>query len=344
MSMLKCKITKLADTIYPLIKADVPVRVVGPTGVGKSAVMNTEVMTRVRTDFGPSTLHDIRLSTKDIVDGTGMPLIDKEKMATFWTRSAFVPEDDGGMHVIFFDEFGHASVQLQQMAYNVVHDRACGGYPLPKKNRVIIGSNTRADGGGDNKMLKPLENRMAHVEVEVDEPGFIEKTKMWGWDKRLIAFLQIRQELVHKVDQNNPSFPTPRSLENFNKVLKDTEAMDLKLAKPILERAAHAILGEGFSIQFGQFLDRVTAGLPKIADILNDPKKTVVPKDQHHQWIMGNTIARNITPANATKFAVYLARMLPDVASMSVHDAIQRDKALNNVKELKELLLEGSGK
>jgi len=36
------------------------------------------------------------------------------------------------------------------------------------------------DGGGDNKMLKPLENRMAHVTVENDAPGLIEKMKIWG--------------------------------------------------------------------------------------------------------------------------------------------------------------------
>lgn len=344
--MLKCKITKLAETIYPLIHADIPVRILGPTGVGKSAVMNTEIMTRIRTDFGESTLHDIRLSTKDIVDGTGMPLIDREEMATFWTRPAFVPKDDGNMHVMFFDEFGHANVQLQQMTYQVVLDRACGGYPLPKKNRVILGSNTRTDGGGDNKMLKPLENRMAHVEVEVDEPGFIEKTKVWGWDKRLIAFLQLRPELIHKVDANHPAFPTPRALENFNRVLRDTEAMKLEgqPLKTVLQNAAVAILGEGFERQFSAFLDRLTAGLPKIADILADPMKAKLPNDQHFQFLIGGAISRNLTAKNAAQFAKYLGRLSPDIASMCVHDAFGRDKSLKSIDALNKLLLEGSGK
>lgn len=345
--MLKCKITKLAEVAYPLIHANVPVMIKGPTGVGKSAVINTEIMTKIRSDFGPeSRLHDTRLSTKDIVDGTGMPLIDRDKMATYWTRPAFVPEDDGNMHVMFYDEFGHASVQLQQMAYQLVLDRSCGGYKLPELNRVILGSNTREDGGGDNKMLKPLENRMAHIIVEVDEPGFIEKTKEWGWDKRLIAFLQLRPELVHKVDTNHPSFPTPRSLENFNKVLRDSDALglDQKSLKTVLGNAALAILGEGFARQFESFLDRLAAGLPKIADILADPAKAKMPSDSHFQYLMGGTIARNMTAKNAPQFAIYLGRMLPDIASMCVHDAISRDKALQNIPALKALLLEGSGK
>jgi hypothetical protein len=345
--MLKCKITQLADVAYPLIHADIPVMIKGPTGVGKSAVINTEIMTRIRTDFGDSSmLHDIRLSTKDIVDGTGMPLIDREKMATYWTRPAFVPEDDGEMHVMFFDEFGHANVQLQQMSYQLVLDRSCGGYKLPKHNRIILGSNTREDGGGDNKMLKPLENRMAHIQVEVDEMGFIEKTKNWGWDKRLIAFLQLRPELIHKVDTNHPSFPTPRSLENFNKVLKDNDGtgLDPKTLKAVLENAARAILGEGFAHQFSTFLDRITAGLPKIADILSDPLKAKMPQDAHFQWLIAGTISRNMNAKNAATFAKYLGRMSADIASMCVHDAMARDRMLADIPALKELLLEGSGK
>jgi MoxR-like ATPase len=345
--MLKCKITKLAETVYPLIHADIPVMIKGPTGVGKSAVINSQIMSKIRTDFGEGAkLHDIRLSTKDIVDGTGMPLIDREKMATYWTRPAFVPEDDGEMHVMFFDEFGHANVQLQQMSYQLVLDRSCGGYKLPQHNRVILGSNTREDGGGDNKMLKPLENRMAHVQVEIDEVGFTELTKEWGWDKRLIAFIQLRPELIHKVDVNHPSFPTPRSLENFNKVLRDSDklGLDQRTLKAVLENAALAILGEGFARQFASFLDRLAAGLPKIADILADPAKAKVPGESHFQYLMAGTIARNMTAKNAPIFAKYLARLLPDIASMCVSDAIGRDKALKDIPQLKDILLEGSGK
>jgi len=178
--MLKCKITKLSETIWPLVFADIPVMIYGPTGIGKSTVVRNDLIPMLEREFGQTVMHDIRLSTKDIVDGTGMPVIDKEEMATFWTRPAFIPRDDGATHVMFFDEFGHASVQLQQMSYSLVNDRGLGGYGLPKKNRVILASNTRTDGGGDNKMLKPLENRMAHVTVELDSPGLIEKMKVWG--------------------------------------------------------------------------------------------------------------------------------------------------------------------
>ena len=339
--MLKCKITKLSDTIWPLVYANVPVMIYGPTGVGKSSVVKNDLVPHIEREFGPTTLHDTRLSTKDIVDGTGMPIIDKDERATFWTRPAFIPGDDGNMHVMFFDEFGHASVQLQQMAYSLVLDRGLGGYPLPKHNRVLLASNTRTDGGGDNKMLKPLENRMAHVTVENDAPGLIEKMKIWGWDSRLVAFLTLRPGEIHNVSQTDPSFSTPRSLEMLNNVLK---SLPVDVKNNTLENCAQAVCGDGFTRQFMTFITNLGANLPKLPEILANPGKAKVPQDPHFQYVVASAIAKNIDAKTATKFAEYLSRLMPDIRSMAAHDAIARDASLANNKDLKELILEGSGK
>lgn len=337
--MLKCKITKLADTIWPLVLADVPVMIYGPTGVGKSSVIKHDLMPKINAEFGDSVLHDTRLSTKDIVDGTGMPVIDHADKSTFWTRPAFIPSDDGRMHITFYDEFGHASVQLQQMAYSLVLDRGLGGYPLPKQNRVILASNERTDGGGDNKMLTPLQNRMAHVRVENDAPGLIEKMKEWGWDSRLVAFLTIRPEEIHKVSTTDPSFATPRSLEMFNDVLK---ALPVDTKEGVMENMSQAILGEGFTRQYMTFIKNLGAQLPKLPEILANPGKAKVPTDPHFQYVVASAVAKNLTAGNAVKFAEYLSRLMPDIRSMAAHDAIARDPELGKIKALKELVLDAS--
>ena len=334
--MLKCKITKLADTIWPLVAANIPVMIYGPTGIGKSSVVRYDLVPRLEQAFGEVVLHDTRLSTKDIVDGTGMPVIDKDAMATYWTRPAFIPFDDGKMHFFLYDEFGHASVQLQQMTYSLVLDRALGGYKLPAKNRIILASNTRTDGGGDNKMLKPLENRMAHVTAENDAPGLIEKFKVWGWDSRLVAFLTLRPGEIHNVSQADPSFSTPRSLEMFSNVLKSLPP-DAK--NNVIENAAMAILGEGFTRQFMTFLTNLGANLPKLDDIKANPAGAKVPADPHYQWVVAAAIAKNVDAKSVSKYAEYLARLSPDIRSMAVHEAIARDSSLAAFPALKGLIL-----
>lgn len=334
--MLKTKITKLADTIWPLVYANIPVMIYGPTGVGKSTVIRNELVPKIEQTFGPTVLHDTRLSTKDIVDGTGMPVIDKEEMATYWTRPAFIPKDDGKMHVFLYDEFGHASVQLQQMAYSLVLDRALGGYKFPAKNRIILATNTRTDGGGDNKMLKPLENRMGHYTVEPDAPGLIEKMKVWGWDSRLVAFLTLRPGEIHNVSQTDPSFPTPRSLEMLSDTLK---SLPVDVKANTIENVSLAIVGEGFTRQFMTFITNLSANLPKLSDILANPTKAKVPQDPHFQYVVAAAIAKNIDGKSAAKFAEYLSRLMPDIRSMAAHEAIARDGSL--AEALKSLIMEG---
>lgn len=339
--MLKCTVTNLAECILPFIYADIPTMIYGATGIGKSSIIRNDIIPAIARKYGSAVLHDIRLSTKDIVDGTGMPIIDPNEKATYWTRPAFIPKDDGQMHVFFFDEFGHASVQLQQMSYSLILDRGLGGYPLPKKNRILLATNTRADGGGDNKMLKPLQNRMMHVTAEVDHPGFLEKMKHWGWDMRLIAFLSIRSEEIHKVSDEDPAFPTPRSVEMFDKVLKE---LGVNASKMTIENTAQASVGNAFARQFGVFLGNLLANLPKMADILANPMKAKVPTDPQHQYIVGSAVSKNINKETVNQFTKYLERLMPEVSSMAAHDAITRDQTMKEVKSLTSLITEASVK
>ena len=149
--MLRCKINKLSETILPLVVADVPVIIYGKTGIGKSSVIRHEVTPALGKILGlEAILHDYRLSQKDVVDFTGIPVIDPVLKRTDWTCPAFIPEDDGKLHVIFWDEAGHANVQLQHLLYGAVNDREMGGYRFPMHNRMILATNMREDQGGDN--------------------------------------------------------------------------------------------------------------------------------------------------------------------------------------------------
>src|SRR5258705_21473 len=230
--MLKCKITKLADTIWPLVYAAVPVMVYGPTGVGKSTVIGNELVPNVEKQFGPTDFHDIRLSTKDSVDGTRTPAIHHAGGPAYWPRPPLISGGDGAVS-------------------------------------------------------------------------------------------------------------TPRSLELLNKTLRK---LPLDVKNPTLENMSMAVCGDGFTRQFMTFITNLGANLPKIPEILANPTKAKVPTDPHFQYVVASAVAKNIDAKTASKFAEYLARLMPDIRSMAAHDAIARDSSLANNKDLKALVLEGSGK
>jgi hypothetical protein len=333
--MHKCKITKLAETVWPNILADIPFVVYGKTGIGKSSVIKNDLVPMIEREYGPTVFHDTRMGTKQIEDGTGLPVIDKEQMATLWTRPAFVPFDDGKMHVFFYDEAGHATIPVQQMLYSITLDRALGGYAFPKQNRVILATNTRQDGGGDNKFLKPLDNRIDHYEAEIDTAGLIEKMKQWGWDSRLIAFLSLRPGEIHNVSATDPAFPTPRSCEALSKKLKFLPSETTK--EGVIQNQVEATVGEGFTRQFMTFLKNVTANLPRKAEILANPKTAKVPQDPHFQYVVASMIAKELNHQNADKFCLYLERLMPDIRAGAAHDAIARDSGLRNNEHVKAL-------
>lgn len=334
--MLKCKAGKLIEVIWPLVKHDVPVFIHGWTGIGKTEMISGPLMRKIEAEFGPSVLHDFRFSSKEPVDGTGIPVVDADKRKTTWTQPAFVPDDDGRMHVFYLGEIGHASVPMQHIAYQFVRERQLGDFKLPRQNRIILDLNTRDDKGGDIKLVKPLENRGAHVLMELDVPGWIEHAKEIGADPRLIAFIKVRPALLHKLDTQNPAYPTPRSIVELNKLFKAGES-----ARDI-ENAAKALCGEGFAVELAQFMKDLGAGLPRLADIKANPDKAKLPGDLNHQWVIASSIAHEMGehPEDAEIWARYLKRLAPDIASMAAHNAMQKNKDLERVKAVKSLKMD----
>lgn len=330
--MLRCKTSELSGVATMLMVADITPIFWGPSAIGKTAIIGSDIVPLLSRHYGEEiNLHAWQGAGMDERDSYGIPIIDAARKKTTFSQPGIVPDEDGKRHLILIDDMGHMSKSAQQPLYSMLHGKKIGGYRFPEKTHFILASNRKADGGGDNAMLRPLAKRVAHIDVYLDNKGWLEWAKVTGgFDPVLVSFLTLCQDWIYKDDPESLSSTNPRTLEMANRVIKANSLKDA-------ERGIVAICGEGFARAFAQFATDCGAALPKLADIKNSPETAKVPAETHHQYLIAKAISEHMDAQNAHIWAKYLKRLSPDLASMCAKDAETRDSALVGHDVIKDL-------
>jgi hypothetical protein len=123
-------------------------------------------------------------------------------------------------------------------------------------------------------MPRPLSNRFLHLEVSPDLDTFRAHAIARGLHERILAFLSYRPTLLHRMDPQRPAWPSPRSWEMADALLR----ADLDLAPAVGAPAA----GE-----FDAFC-KVYASLPDLPAILRGDD---VPAPQENSARYATTLA-----------------------------------------------------
>ncbi len=210
------KATQLKETLYELVKNKIPLFIWGSPGIGKSSIVK-QVAKEQGLEFT-----DLRLSLMDPTDLKGIPFFDKENHEAVWAKPNFLPKDPDSKGILFLDEINTAPPSVQASAYQLVLDRKVGDYELPKGWSIVAAGNHESDRGVIYRMPPPLANRFVHLDMEVD----FEDWRLWavkaGVDASVVGFLHYEKERLFMFDasKNEKSFPTPRSWEYVDKVIK----------------------------------------------------------------------------------------------------------------------------
>ncbi len=229
-----------------LVRGDVrwSVMIWGPPGIGKSSVVS-----QVATAQGIS-LIDLRLSQLAPTDLRGLPIpVDG---VTRWAPPEFLPREGRG--ILFLDEINLAPPALQGVAQQLVLDRRVGSYTVPDGWFVWAAGNRKEDHASVFDMPRPLSNRFLHLEVGVDLEAFRAHAVSRGVHERIVAFLSYRPSLLHRIDPQRPAWPSPRSWEMADALLR--AELDITPA-----------VGAPAAGEFEAFC-KVYASLPDIAAIL----------------------------------------------------------------------------
>ncbi len=262
------KLSDIYTALEHFTQANLPVFIWGPPGIGKSSVVK-QIATDHKLEF-----IDLRLSLLDPTDLKGIPFFDKDNNQAVWASPNFLPNDENSKGILFLDEINTAAPSVQASAYQLVLDRKVGDYSLPKGWSIVAAGNRENDRGVTYRMPPPLANRFVHLEMEVD----FEDWKLWayevGIDASIIGFLNFDKEKLFDFDpnRNEKSFPTPRSWEYIDKILKSN------LSEKLLLESISGAIGKESSVEFMSFR-KIMDKLPDIDKILTAQIKEIDEDD-----------------------------------------------------------------
>lgn len=185
----------------------------GPPGVGKSSVV-AQVAQSHQLEFV-----DVRLSQLAPTDLRGLPVPEADGQGSGtskWYPPEFLPRSGRG--ILFLDEVNMAPPTMQGMAQQLILDRRVGSYVLPEGWFVWAAGNRKEDRASVFDMPAPLANRFLHLAVRPDFTSWRNYALGRKLHEHVIAFLTFRPELLHRLDPEQPAWPSPRAWEMASKL------------------------------------------------------------------------------------------------------------------------------
>tara|TARA_B100000674_G_scaffold488819_1_gene501681 strand:+ start:446 stop:1453 length:1008 start_codon:yes stop_codon:yes gene_type:complete len=250
MKQLTTFLNKIIET-----KIQSSIMIWGAPGIGKSSIIS-QVAKSNSLD-----LIDLRISQLAPTDLRGIP-VPRENIAQ-WYPPEFLPTEGSG--ILFLDEINMAPPAVQGIAQQLILDRKVGSYRVPKDWFVWAAGNRKQDYAAVFDMPAPLANRFIHLEAVTNLKEFKSFALENNIDDRIISFLNFRPNLLHKIDKNSPSWPSPRSWMMANELIK----------AGIQEDSA---IGNAAAAEFRSFC-KIYKTLPDIKPILKGQASPDFPKD-----------------------------------------------------------------
>ena len=296
--MKKLSIKKLSNYLGKVVDYNIQssLMIWGAPGIGKSSVVEA-----VAKEKGIE-LIDLRISQLAPTDLRGIPVPEDNKAC--WYPPEFLPTSGKG--ILFLDEINMAPPAVQGIAQQLILDRKVGSYKVPDGWFIWSAGNRKEDFAAVFDMPAPLANRFIHLEVNSGLDEFREYALKHHIDDRIISFLNFRPKLLHKIDKNSPSWPSPRSWDIANKLLG---------AKLDIDPA----IGSASASEFRSFC-KVYSNLPKIEPILSGEAKPNFPEDLSARYALTCALAVRAKTVKEVKNAfLYLEEKVQWNGSLNVH-------------------------
>jgi hypothetical protein len=249
------------------------------------------------------------------VRGFGLPdkSADGKRIMTYTLPPWAVKSTDPRFGILFLDELGQASHDVQKPAAELLLHRKVGDYHLPGTPGkaagpegcwiVVAASNRETDRSGVLRELAFITNRRMAIQIQPDLDAWAEWAEKNNVHPLAIAFAKFKPATVFadKIPEKPGPFCTPRSLVMASQLIGELDE------EMYLECAA-GLIGEGAAAEFWAFL-RVASKLPKFEEIVANPSKCPVPDKPDASFAAMQMISHQVSDRTAKACFTYLQRM-----------------------------------
>lgn len=214
-SMLKKVLRTAIDNFHPML-------VVSPPGCGK-----TDIIKQVVAAMGLK-LMIVHLVVRERVDFGGMPWVRIDD-ATGEMKADFVPFGQflemiraDEKIVVFFDDFGQASEDVQKAIMQILLERSLNGHKISDNVTFLAATNDRGHKAGVAGILEPVKSRfISIVYLNPDVYEWIEWSIDAGLPHELPGFMAYQPDYLTAFEATKDlvNSPCPRTIANIGKIM-----------------------------------------------------------------------------------------------------------------------------
>ncbi len=319
--------------------ADIPAILVGPPGIGKSAIAK-DLVARVRRPDGRPRFRAalvINISYRKPTFVGDQPIIaDREirvdgevvacQVAKYVPPDLLPLGDEEADTLIIWDDVSSAPPSVQAAFLEVLHEKKVGSYDLPRGAYQVGTANRAGDHIAAFELSAAVISRGAMIGMRPDVEDLRQHALRSEWDARIPAFLAFRPNLAFSFDARTDAgrnFATGRTWEHVDRTIR--AGWD-PAADPLSLSIGAALVGPGPAAEFVAF-SRTYGALPDPEEVFQgrNPK---APKYPAAAWAWAVALAaaamkRSDPVAAGARLAEYGLDHLPgEHATLALRDLL----------------------
>lgn len=175
---------------------------------------------------------------------------------------------------------------------------------------VVCAGNRTQDRAGANGLITSLQSRLIHFTLGVEfERDFMPFAIKNGYDPRIVAFLNYREELLNNFDplHTEDTYACSRTWFKLHKLIEGEKSLGTDWTPLIV-----GTVGQAAGTQFRTFCD-IWESLPSLDKITNSPETAPLSADAATQYAMVGMLTTKASDSNLTEFVTYIKRFEPEL-------------------------------